>query len=207
MRPTASVGLTLDDAPATAILGYPGSLEGVNARHWSTVLFTAVFLGIGEGALQEGARHAMLDSGWARSQLADLTLELDAAAGLLESVSRDERWPFPSEAQERTRRAKTFAARTAVEAATRIAMVCGGRSYSPQHPVFRFLCDALAGPLLRPPLPKAMDEIAKRFTPSTPTAAPAPVASARPLNPPHFVLWKAPAGACPAFPSQMFAYR
>ena len=42
-------------------------------------------------------------------------------------------------------------------------MVSGGRSYTPQHPVFRFLCDALAGPLIRPPLPQAMDAIAAQL--------------------------------------------
>jgi hypothetical protein len=29
-------------------MGYPGCLEGVSARHWSTVLFSAVFLGLAE---------------------------------------------------------------------------------------------------------------------------------------------------------------
>ena len=51
MRATASVGLTLEETPAACVLGYRGCLEGVNARHWSTVLFAAVFVGVGEGAL------------------------------------------------------------------------------------------------------------------------------------------------------------
>jgi alkylation response protein AidB-like acyl-CoA dehydrogenase len=160
MRPTASVGLTLDGTPAEAILGYPGCLEGINARHWSTILFAAVFLGVGEGALREAVRQAPGDGAWARSALADCALNLDAAAGFVETVAREESWPLPAEAQERARRAKTFAARTAVETAVQGAVVSGGRCYTPGHPVFRFLCDALAGPLLRPPLPKAMDAIA-----------------------------------------------
>jgi hypothetical protein len=36
-------------------------------------------------------------------------------------------------------------------------MVSSGRCYTPQHPVCRFLCAALAGP--RPPLPQAMDAV------------------------------------------------
>jgi hypothetical protein len=35
----------------------------------------------------------------------------------------------------------------------------------------RFLCDALAGPLLRPPLPQAMDALVKEMF-TTPAAAP-----------------------------------
>jgi hypothetical protein len=50
-----------------------------------------------------------------------------------------------------------------VKAATQAAVVSGGRSYTPNHPVFYFLCDALAGPLLRPPLPQAMDAIAAQL--------------------------------------------
>jgi alkylation response protein AidB-like acyl-CoA dehydrogenase len=169
MRPTASVGLTLDGAPADAILGYPGCLEGVNARHWSTILFAAVFLGVGEGALREGVRQTPGDGGWARAKLAEHALNLDAAAGFVETVAREESWPMSSAAQERARRAKTFVARTAVETAMAAAMISGGRFYTPEHPVFRFLCDALAGPLLRPPLPRAMDSIVQQLFP-----APAP---------------------------------
>jgi alkylation response protein AidB-like acyl-CoA dehydrogenase len=166
MRPTASVGLTLDAAPADAILGFPGCLEGVNARHWSTVLFAAVFLGVAEGALREAVQMTPGDAVWARSTLAEHALNLDAAGGFVESVARDERWPLPAEAQERARRAKTFVARVAVETATKAAMISGGRSYTPGHPVFRFLCDALAGPLLRPPMPQAMDTIVRRLFPA-----------------------------------------
>jgi alkylation response protein AidB-like acyl-CoA dehydrogenase len=168
MGPTASVGLTLEAARAEALLGYPGCLEGVNARHWSTVLFAAVFLGVGEGALREAVQQAPAGGTWSRSALAECALTLDAAAGFVERVAADERWPFPAAAQDRARRAKTFVARAAVETAMRGAMVAGGRSYTPNHPVFRFLCDALAGPLLRPPLPQAMDAIVQQLFPVTP---------------------------------------
>jgi alkylation response protein AidB-like acyl-CoA dehydrogenase len=162
MRTTASVGLTLRDTPATARLGYPGCLEGVNARHWSTVLFAAVFVGIGEGAIAAAVQEigAGASSCYVRASLADCQLDIDAAAGFLEAVAFDEQWPPSSAARERIIRAKTFAAKSAVEAAMRTAMLCGGRSYRPDHLVSRILHDALAGPLLRPPLSKAMDGIA-----------------------------------------------
>jgi alkylation response protein AidB-like acyl-CoA dehydrogenase/mannose-6-phosphate isomerase-like protein (cupin superfamily) len=165
MRPTASVGLTLEGAPAETILGYPGCLEGVNARHWSTVLFAAVFLGIGERLLQEGVALTGESAIWARSTLAECTLNLSAAQAFIESVARDDRWPLPDDLQERARRAKTFIARTTVETAMQVAMISGGRSYTPNHPIFRFLCDALAGPLLRPPLPQAMDSLVNQLFP------------------------------------------
>jgi alkylation response protein AidB-like acyl-CoA dehydrogenase len=165
MRPTASVGLLLEDAAAEAILGFPGCLEGVSARHWSTVLFGAVFLGVGEGALHEGLKQVGPDAVWARGTLAEKALALDAAAGFLEAVACAETWPASKEFRERTQRCKTFIARTAVEVATQAAMVSGGRCYTAQHPVMRFLCDALAGPLLRPPLPQAMDALVKQLLP------------------------------------------
>jgi alkylation response protein AidB-like acyl-CoA dehydrogenase len=67
--------------------------------------------------------------------------------------------------QERARRAKTFAARAAVATATQASMLSGGRSYTPHHPVFKFLCDALAGPLLRPPVHQAMDQMVQQLFP------------------------------------------
>jgi alkylation response protein AidB-like acyl-CoA dehydrogenase len=167
MRPTASVGLTLEQTPAEAILGYPGCLEGVNARHWSTLLFAAVFLGVGQGALQEGIKNTPANAVWGRAELAECSLSLDAALGYLQSAAANEPWPYPSEAQSRTRRVKTFVARVAVETATKVAMISGGRAYTPQHPVFRYLCDALAGPLLRPPLPQAMDSIVQQLFPES----------------------------------------
>jgi alkylation response protein AidB-like acyl-CoA dehydrogenase len=170
MRATASVGLSLDQAPAASMLGYSGCLEGVNARHWSTVLFAAVFVGIGEGALDaatQGVGGSGAASSYIRATLARCALNLDAAAGLVEAVASDERWPLPASARDRTVRAKTFAAITAVEAATQAAMLCGGRAYKADHPVARFLHDSLAGPLLRPPVAKAMDGLADQLFAST----------------------------------------
>ncbi|MEO7994256.1 MAG: acyl-CoA dehydrogenase family protein [bacterium] len=160
MRVTASVGLALDHTPAEVVFGYPGCLSGINARHWSTVLFAAVFLGIGEGAIDAAIKYGPVGSIWVQGTLAEARLTLDAAAGFMQAVAASETWPIPSDYQERCRRVKTFAAKSALEAATKAAMIAGGRAYSPDHPIARLLCDAVAGPLLRPPLPAAMDAIA-----------------------------------------------
>lgn len=158
MRPTASVGLKLEYTPAERLLGYPGCLETVNARHWSTLLFSAVFLGIGQAALAEGIRQGG-PSPWVRSKLADHALALDAAAGYLEAVCEAEAWPMPKQLLERVQRVKTFVTQTVVQAATQVAMVSGGRCYTASHPVYRLMCDAMAGPLLRPPVGNAMEAI------------------------------------------------
>jgi alkylation response protein AidB-like acyl-CoA dehydrogenase len=162
MRPTASVGLQLNETPVEGVLGYPGCLEGVNARHWSTLLFSAVFLGIGQAALREGAIHAC-GSAWGRAKLAEHSLAIDAACGYLESVCQAEVWPMPAELLSRVQQVKTFVTQTVVQAATQVAMLSGGRCYSAQHPVYRLLADALAGPLLRPPLGSGMDAMIDRL--------------------------------------------
>jgi len=156
MRPTASVGLHLNGAPATQILGYPGCLEGVSARHWSTLLFAAVFLGIGDAALREGIT-AGGHSTWARAKLAEQSLALDAAAGYLEAVANSECWPMSKPLLERVQRVKTFVASVVIQTATLAATISGGRCYSPHNAIYRLLADSLAGPLVRPPLAQAMD--------------------------------------------------
>jgi alkylation response protein AidB-like acyl-CoA dehydrogenase len=160
LRATASVGLTLEQAKASATFVYPGAISGANARHWSTVLLAAVFAGIGEGALAAAAECAPASSSWARATIADCTLALDAAVGFVDAVAYEDHVPGAAVYSERCRRAKSFAARTALEVAARCAMVSGGRAYRPDHMVARALCAAAAGPCLRPPLPQAMDQIA-----------------------------------------------
>lgn len=163
MRATASVGLTLENAPAETVFVYPGAIRGTSARHWSTLLMAAVFVGVGEGAVRAALESAPPHSTWARASLAECTLRLDAAHGFIEALARADQLPCSSHYVERCRRAKTFAAHTALECATRAVVIAGGRSYRPQHPIARLLLDAAAGPLLRPPLPQAMDHIAAQL--------------------------------------------
>ncbi|HEX5655772.1 MAG TPA: acyl-CoA dehydrogenase family protein [Polyangiales bacterium] len=160
MRATASVGLTLERAPAEATFVYPGAIAGRNARHWSTLLLAAVFVGIGEGALDVAVECAPRTSAWARATLSECALSVDAAAGYLEGVARDDVTPCDAEYMDRCRRVKSFAARTVVEVTSRCMMIAGGRAYRAEHALARALLDAAAGPLLRPPLPQAMDAIA-----------------------------------------------
>lgn len=159
MRASSSVGMRLAGAPAAATFLYPGAIGGVNARHWSTLLLGAVFVGIGQGAVRAAAACAPRESSFARATLADCALTLDAAAGFLDAVAREDRLPAPPAYVERCRRAKTFAARSALEATTRCMMIAGGRAYRPEHDLARAFLDAAAGPSLRPTLPQAMDQL------------------------------------------------
>ncbi|MDB4990185.1 MAG: acyl-CoA dehydrogenase [Myxococcaceae bacterium] len=163
MRATASVGLTLDGALAAATFVYPGAIVGVNARHWSTLLMASVFVGIGDGALAAAVECAPRSSEWARSTLSECALSLDAASGFIDAVAREESTPCTPQHAERCRRAKSFAARTAVEVSARCMMIAGGRAYRAEHTLARALLDAAAGPLLRPPLAQAMDSLAAQL--------------------------------------------
>jgi alkylation response protein AidB-like acyl-CoA dehydrogenase len=163
MRLTASVSLRLEQAPAAAGFLYPGAIAKVSARHWSTLLLAAVFLGVGEGALATVRQAPSKLTGFARAKLAEHALTLEAARSFVESVARADQIPCPPETAERARRAKTFAAKAAVEMATCALTMAGGHAYSPAHPLARFMLDAAAGPLLRPPLPQAMDALAEQL--------------------------------------------
>ncbi len=159
MRSTASVGLTLEKAEAAATYGHPGSLSGVNARHWSTVLFASLFVGIGEGALSDAAKAVKRDAVWARGKLAENALALEAAWGFVEAVAMADAWPFPAQQFARARSAKTFAARSALSAASDGLVVSGSRAYAGAGRAGKLVADAMAGSLLRPPVSVYMDEL------------------------------------------------
>lgn len=161
MRSTASVGLTLDETPTACVYGHPGALTGVNARHWSTVLFAAIFTGVGEGALEQARAGLDANAVWPRAKLAEHHLALEAAWGFVQSIALVEAWPFPKSEGQRARSAKTFAARTALAAATDALALSGSRAYARGGRAAKLLTDAAAGSFLRPPLGVFMDELAR----------------------------------------------
>jgi len=162
MRGTESIGIHLADAPAEDLLGYRGMLEGANARHYSALGFAAVFIGTARAALDE-ARRALGSSAWGDVKLAEAAVRVEAAEALVESVARaGNDWPLPPGYSLRATMAKAFAAETGVAAAETALLVLGGGAYAKGsgRPA-RLLRDALAGPLLRPPLPLAYETIAR----------------------------------------------
>ena len=161
MRCSASVQVTLDEAPATAMVGYGGELAPTIARLWSMVLLGATFVGVGEGALAVAARRA--DGATASAAIGTTALRLEAAAGLLDSVAQAESRVRPRGLLVRAGRAKAFATLAAVEAATVGAVHGGGSSYCLESDASRFLRDALAGPHLRPQSTTVVDELARAW--------------------------------------------
>lgn len=161
MRGTESLGIQLEFAPAEDVLGYRGMLEGPNARHFSTLGFAAVFAGVARGAFDE-ARAAAGTSALADVKLVEVEARVEAAESLVESVSHAAAsWPLPPGVKRRANLAKTFAAEVGVFAAETAVLLLGGRAYARAGRAARLLRDALAGPLLRPPLPLAYAELAK----------------------------------------------
>lgn len=160
MRLSASVSLRLEAAEAAAPFLYPGAIGKANARHWSTLLLAAVFVGVAEGALAAAQQLKLRLPRYARASLAEHALALDAARGFIEAVARDDQIPCPAPLVERARRAKTFAAKSALALTTAALALTGGHAYRAGHPLARFMLDAAAGPLLRPPLAQAMDALA-----------------------------------------------
>lgn len=167
MRATESVSLRLADAPAEGLLGYRGMLLSHNARHWSTLGFAAVFAGLARAAVEE-ARPAAGTSALADVRLAEAATRAAAAAAFVEAVAAEgEEWPLPAGYRTRATMAKTFAAETAVAAAETALVLLGGRVYAKRGRAASLLADALAGPLLRPPLPLAYADVAKSLAPAS----------------------------------------
>ncbi len=165
MRSTASVGLTLDGAEASANYGYTGALSGVNARHWSTILFAAVFVGVGEGASVLAAEAVSAEAVWARAKLAEHQLALEAAWGFVESLAMADAFPYPADRLDKAKSAKTFAARSALAAASDGLVISGSRAYAASGLAAKLVADAAAGSLLRPPIGSYMDELVERVKP------------------------------------------
>ncbi len=159
MRSTASVGITLEDAEVASYYGHPGALSGINARHWSTILFAAVFVGIGDGALALAASAVSPEAVWSRGKLAEHALALDAAWGFVEAVAMADVYPFPADRLERAKSAKTFAARSALAAAADGLVVTGSRGYAASGRAGKLIADAMAGSLVRPPVSHFMDDL------------------------------------------------
>jgi alkylation response protein AidB-like acyl-CoA dehydrogenase len=164
MRSTESVSLAMEDAPAEALLGYPGMLEGHNMRHWSTLAFAAVFLGAGRALFDAVRFTSAARSALGQTWLAEFHLFLEAAGGFLRDTAGGETWPLSAEFKRRTLAVKTFVTQGVAEHAGRALTLGGGSAYTGYGPVQRLVRDAVAGPLLRPPLPFAYETLNRELT-------------------------------------------
>lgn len=157
MRSSESVSLRFDGAPVVAPLAYRGLLDGVNNRHWSTLSFTAIFIGIAESLLEEvvSPRAPMLQ----RTAATELHLTLQACRAFLRQCVAIEPDPADAGYRRQVRDCKLFVTRSLAQHAASLFTSLGGSAYRFASPLSRKVRDLLAGPLLRPPVGVAFDEV------------------------------------------------
>jgi len=157
MRSSESVTLRFDGAPVVAPLGYRGLLDGANNRHWSTLSFTAIFIGIAESLLEDAVSQAA--SMLQKTECVEFHLTLQASRAFLRHTVDAE--PSRPDASYRTmvRDAKLYVTRSLALRAAALFGSQGGGAYRLTSPFSRKLRDLLAGPLLRPPVGSSFDEV------------------------------------------------
>lgn len=170
MRSSESVSLRFDGARVVDVLGYRGLLDGVNNRHWSTLSFTAIFIGIAESLLDDVAKSG---SGILQATGAvDLHLTLQGARGFLRHCVDSEPAPTTGAYRKLVRDCKLFVTRSLAQHASALYLAQGGSAYRFESAVSRQLRDLLAGPALRPPVGVSFDELWDELT-TLPVGAPA----------------------------------
>lgn len=157
MRSSESVSLKFDGAPVVQPLAYKGLIDGVNNRHWSTLSFTAVFIGIAESLLED-----VVKSGGGILQATgavDLHLTLQASRSMLRHCVAIEPNPPTGAYRNLVRDTKLFVTRSLAQQASALYLAQGGSAYRFDAPFSRKLRDLLAGPALRPPVGVSFDEL------------------------------------------------
>lgn len=157
MRSSESVSLVFDHAPVIGPLTYRGMLDGVNNRHWATLSFAAISIGIAESLLADiVSPHA---SSLQRTTAVEMHLALQACRAFLAACVLREPDRATSEYLRTVRDCKTFVTRTLADQATRAFTTQGGSAYRFSSSISRKMRDLLAGPFLRPPVALAFDAI------------------------------------------------
>jgi alkylation response protein AidB-like acyl-CoA dehydrogenase len=159
MRGSESVLLRFENAPIVGPLAYRGAVDGVNNRHWATLSFTAIFVGIAESMLEDVCHPG---SGiLQQSSAVELHLTVEACRAFLRHCVGVEDQPATDAYRRLVRDCKTFVTRSLAAQATAAFTAQGGSAYRFSSPLSRKLRDLLAGPALRPPASIAFDAIWK----------------------------------------------
>jgi isovaleryl-CoA dehydrogenase len=157
MRSSESVSLRFDGAPVLGPLALLGLLEGVNNRHWSTLSFTSIFVGIAESLLADaksqpgGVLH--------RASTVDLHLTVQASRAFLRHCVATEPEPADAAYRKLVRDCKLYVTRSLAEKGMALFTAQGGSAYTMSSAIGRKLRDLLAGPALRPPVGVSFDEL------------------------------------------------
>ncbi|HWS72464.1 MAG TPA: hypothetical protein VN605_10130, partial [Thermoanaerobaculia bacterium] len=137
--------------------GYRGMLDGVNNRHWSTLSFTAIFVGVAESLLADV--RAIASGILQESSTVDLHLTIEACRAFVRHCVATEPDPTDAEYRQLVRNCKLYVTRTLAEKGTASYLALGGSAYRFASPISRKLRDLLAGPALRPPVGVGFDEL------------------------------------------------
>lgn|GEM_PF-2066623 len=157
MRSSESVMLELCEAPAIGPMCYPGMLDGINNRHWSTLSFTAVILGIADSLLDDVKRNA--EGILPQTETVEFHLILRAAEAFVAHCVASEPPVSTKEYRTLVRDCKTFVTRMLAKQGAALFIAQSGAAYRFSSSVSRKFRDLLAGPALRPPAAIAFDDI------------------------------------------------
>lgn len=157
MRSSESVMLELREAPTIGPMCYPGMLDGLNNRHWSTLSFTAVILGIADSLLDDVKGHA--EGILPQTETVEFHLILRAAEAFVAHCVASEPPVSTKEYRTLVRDCKTFATRMLAKQGAALFIAQSGAAYRFSSSISRKFRDLLAGPALRPPAAIAFDEI------------------------------------------------
>lgn len=157
MRSSESVVLRFDSAPVVGMLAYPGLLDGLNHRHWSTLSFTAIFVGIAESLLDDLVARSV--SSLQKVESVEMRLTIEACRSFLRYCVSIEPEPADEEYRRLVRDCKLFVTRSLARQAAAAFSTQTGAAYSFSSPISRKFRDLLAGPPLRPPVGLTFDEL------------------------------------------------
>ena len=157
MRASESVTLRFSGTPVVGVLGYRGMLDGVSNRHWSTLSFTAIFVGAAEALLEEARQGAagMLQ----QVETVNFHLTLQACRAFLRHCVAEEPQLADAAYRRLVRDCKVFVTRALAREATALFTAQSGRAYGFSSAYSRLFRDLMAGPALRPPMAMAFDDI------------------------------------------------
>jgi len=157
MAETASHSFRLEDAPARALLGFPGFATSPYPDHWWRLGFTAVALGCVRGLLTPLLRGSTSMGPAARSEMASLTARYESLRGYLLDTARRAGPTTTPAFLARTLRTKTYVTGECVTLAATLFSMGGGSALAANGLAAKYLRDVFAGTGLRPPFRAALD--------------------------------------------------
>lgn len=162
MRSTESHTVKLENAPATAMLGFPNFIEIRAPSNYWGCLFAAIPLGCASAILREMATPAPTSPAL-RLRFSEAFMRYESLAAYLRETAVAWQPDTTSAQNARTLRTKTYVAQESTALCASLFALGGGRHYRQNSRVARLMRDAFAGTALRPPLPNALDSLVEQF--------------------------------------------